>query len=319
MKNVTVLVTGSGGDIGQSIVKILQQQDFVKKVVGTDIHDKHPSVLLCDAFYTVNRVTDSRYADEISRIIHTHEIDLLIPVAEPELRQHLKADTYSILVGRHPGLKVVLPNKLSLAVGFDKLRTAEYLKAKGIPTPTTVEAGDNPDLEYPFVLKDRYGSGSKVNHVVTTNRQYVFYQKEHSNLIQQQFLPGAEGEFTCGLYRSNGVVRSITFKRELMGGYSNYGVVENSEKTTRLLEDIATALDLEGAINVQFRRVNGVDYVFEINPRFSSTVLFRHLFGFSDLIWSIMTVFEVPLPDYRAPANGGVFYKGFNEYITPAK
>jgi len=40
-------------------------------------------------------------------------------------------------------------------------------------------------------------------------------------------------------------------------------------------------------MNVQLRLTEQGPRVFEINPRFSSTVLMRHRIGFSDVLWSI--------------------------------
>jgi carbamoyl-phosphate synthase large subunit len=50
---------------------------------------------------------------------------------------------------------------------------------------------------------------------------------------------------------------------------------------------LAEALDLRGSINVQLRITTNGPRIFEINPRFSSTVLMRHQMGFCDLVWSI--------------------------------
>lgn len=40
-------------------------------------------------------------------------------------------------------------------------------------------------------------------------------------------------------------------------------------------------------MNVQLRLTDHGPRVFEINPRFSSTVLMRHRLGFSDVLWAI--------------------------------
>lgn len=50
---------------------------------------------------------------------------------------------------------------------------------------------------------------------------------------------------------------------------------------------IAEGLNLHGSMNVQLRLTDKGPRVFEINPRFSSTVLMRHRLGFSDVIWAI--------------------------------
>ena len=75
-------------------------------------------------------------------------------------------------------------------------------------------------------------------------------------------------------------------------------------------------LDLTGSINVQLRIQENIPKIFEINPRFSSTVLFRHLFGFEDLIWSIEDSMGYILSDNRSNVIGKKFYKGFEEYTN---
>ena len=56
--------------------------------------------------------------------------------------------------------------------------------------------------------------------------------------------------------------------------------------------------------------------VFEINPRFSSTVLFRHLLGFKDVIWAIEAQMNNSIESYSPPSVNTKFYKGFSEYIS---
>jgi carbamoyl-phosphate synthase large subunit len=53
---------------------------------------------------------------------------------------------------------------------------------------------------------------------------------------------------------------------------------------------IAIGLDLRGSMNVQMRLTDQGPRVFEINPRFSSTVLMRHRIGFTDVIWALNEV-----------------------------
>ncbi|MBK8119730.1 MAG: ATP-grasp domain-containing protein [Sulfuritalea sp.] len=50
---------------------------------------------------------------------------------------------------------------------------------------------------------------------------------------------------------------------------------------------IAEALDLFGAINIQLRMTPAGPRIFEINPRLSSTVLMRHLAGYTDVLWML--------------------------------
>ena len=81
-------------------------------------------------------------------------------------------------------------------------------------------------------------------------------------------------------------------------------VVENYE-IKKLCIDIADKLNLVGSINIQLRILNNKATIFEINPRFSSTVLFRHSIGFSDLVWSLIEAENKIVPSYEESINFG--------------
>lgn len=100
-----------------------------------------------------------------------------------------------------------------------------------------------------------------------------------------------------------------------MGGFTGYGEVIEDKNIEDLLHKLAEKIDLVGSINVQLRLTDKGPVVFEINPRFSSTVRFRHLFGFKDLEWSIEDKLNLPVSQYEENSIGKKLYKGFNEYI----
>jgi carbamoyl-phosphate synthase large subunit len=142
-------------------------------------------------------------------------------------------------------------------------------------------------------------------------------EKKYHDLIFQELLDGKAGEFTCCVYgTNNGTYRNIIFKRELTsGGYSGYGELVEDDKVSELLVEIADLLQLRGSINIQLRIHNGLPVVFEINPRVSSTILFRHLLGFNDLQWSLEELLGAEVSGYTKPDAGRCFYKGYQEYI----
>lgn len=314
-KSINVLVTGCGGDIGQSVVKILKEKEFINKIVGCDIHNKHAGILLCDDFTIVSKVNSPSYIKELSDIVDSYDIDLILPISEPELRYH---ERYSVFddICLNKKVKALTPNKKALEIGFDKLKTSLFLKEEGLPFPFTKEVQNVKNPKFPCILKDRLGSGSKQVLIIKEKKDWVFYTEKYKNFICQEFLPDFSGEYTCGIFKNNDNIRTIIFKRELTGGYSGYGEVCENPEIEEILNLIGRKLDLEGSINVQLRiDDNGIPKVFEINPRFSSTVLFRHLLGFNDLIWSIEGLYGV-ISKYKKPKIGSKFYKGFQEYIV---
>lgn len=312
-RKYNVLVTGNGGDIGQSVGKILKSHPMFSLVVGSDLNDQHAGKFIYDESVTVPRCTSPAYQSALAEIVNRFNIDLIIPVSEPELRFFTENSVSETFLDK----PIILASLRAREIGFDKYLTANFLKEEGLPFPMTAIASELNDPQLPLILKDRKGSGSKSLFQIYERDDFDFYAKKYPDFIAQELIGNSEQEYTCGIFRdSRGSVRIINFKRRLMGGFTGFGIVCYDKKIDDLLAKIATRLNLNGSINVQLRlSSDGTPVVFEINPRFSSTVMFRHLLGFEDVIWSIQDALKLPISEYLPPENGKQFYKGFNEYI----
>lgn len=312
--NKNILVTGCGGDIGQSIGKILKQHLYTENLFGCDISDKNAGKFIYNNFFISLPCSHPEYFENLKSNIVKREIDFIIPVSEPELRFFSSNKIFNQI----SRAKMIIPSLSALEIGFDKLKTAQFLEDLGLPFPKT-ELITNKDhgIRFPLIVKARSGSGSKEVHKVLDKPAFDFFSSAYPDFIVQEFLNGDEGEYTCGVFRSKtGEIRTIIFKRELTGGFSGYGEVIENLEIEKLLKTIATKLNLIGSINVQLRITENGPIVFEINPRFSSTVRFRDMFGFSDVLWCLQDQMGLPLSDYQKPKEGMRFYKGFNEYIS---
>ena len=313
-KALNILVTGCGGDIGQSIGKILLKSNYTKNLFGIDISDKNAAQFIYPNFSVGLPYTHPDYLKELELFVKENVIDIIIPIAEPELRFFSNKNILDSI----GGAKMITASSLALEIGFDKFKTAEFLKKEGFPFPETFLAKDKKVIDsFPVILKSKTGSGSKDIHKINTLNEFLFYTRNNiEDYVVQEYITDKNGEYTCGLYRSSkGEIHSIIFKRELTGGYSGYGEVIENKDITNLLEVLAVKLNLLGSINVQLRMTENMPKIFEINPRFSSTVYYRHLFGFKDLIWSIEDKLGYELTANHENATGRKFYKGFEEYI----
>jgi carbamoyl-phosphate synthase large subunit len=310
-KNYNVLVTSCGGDIGQSVGKILKKIGC--NTFGLDISPNNAAKFIFDNFETCLRVSETNYLVELRTFIKKNKIDIVIPVSEPELRFYTENEDQLFGLGN---VKILMADSFSRKVGFDKRKTCLFLEKNKLPYPDLYTV-DSENIIFPFIAKPRTGAGSSNIFVISDLEEFKFISKKYKDLIFQEMLDGSHGEFTCCVYRSsNNEIRTIIFKRELTaGGYSGYGEVVSNNIIDNLLLDIAKLLDLRGSINVQLRLHKEQPVVFEINPRFSSTILFRHLMGFKDLEWSIDEAFGNAIETYIKPTSNTKFYKGFNEYI----
>jgi carbamoyl-phosphate synthase large subunit len=311
---INVLITGSSGDVGYGLGKIVKTSQITSKLIGCDFNTDSPSISFFDCMEKICLVSSDDYIPQLSEIINKYRIDLVIPMSEPELRFLTNRNIRKI-----NGVNLLMPNQKAMEVGFDKYKTYSFLKSHWLPHPWTVLAKDWKNISYPCILKGREGSGCK-NVFLVESDNFLSKHEEmltDKNIFQELLLPEKE-EYTCGLYRTlAGDIRTIIFRRRLaeLAGYSGHGQLIQNNEIEYLLKKIAFKLNLEGSINVQLRLTEDGPKIFEINPRFSSTVVFRHLLGFNDVLWAIDEAFGVPLKEYLPEKRNVRFFKVFDELI----
>ena len=301
-----VLVTAIGGDIGNGIGRILRQSGLATRLIGCDIHADHLGAAVSDQCQVVPRVDAKSYEDSLLAIAKQHAIELIIPTSEPELRFFSKAGGKTAI----GGIPLLTANQAALELGFHKLATARFLEQHGLPFPWTGPVSEGEPKQFPCIVKSRFGASSNDVRVVESAALADAYRKIHPAYIWQELVGAVEDEYTCGVYRSqSGETRVITIRRRLHAGITNYGVVIDSPDIERLCIAVADKMMLTGSINIQLRLTPRGPMVFEINPRFSSTVMFRHLLAFQDLIWSISDKMSGSVPPYasRPPAGVKIF------------
>lgn len=280
-------MSGIGGDIGQSVVNILSCYFSDAEIFGSDIHNEFFPSDIYKGIELLPPVTSSAYIERLSEYLSKEKIDIFIPTSEAELRWMIEDDVDPNSLPSH----CLMASTKAMKIGFDKFLTSQHLAANGLPAPwvSLASHSDWGAPEIPCIFKSRAGAGNSSVFYIDDHEKSICFQRAFPDYIWQQFLPLSSGEFTCGVYRClDGSTRVIAMKRRLSSGVTSFAHVVNNPLIETLCVNIAESLDLFGSVNVQLRLVdNNVPMVFEINPRFSSTVGMRHSIGFSDLIWSI--------------------------------
>ena len=154
---INILVTGCGGDIGQSIGKILKNSNLVKSVFGTDLTMNHAGVFIYDACYILPRCDNENYLNSLKGIIEKNNINVLIPISEAEIRFFHENN----ITEEKLNVKIIIANKEALEVGLDKYKTSIFLKNSNLPFPITNLMSNKEEMPFPFIIKSRLGSGSK--------------------------------------------------------------------------------------------------------------------------------------------------------------
>ena len=278
----TVLITGIGGDIAQAAATIIREARPDIRLVGVDMHEQHGGKLFVDEFIRIPAATAPDYLDAIRHILATKAVDILIPMSEPEL------GVTGLLIMELGENRCITAGTDVINAGLDKLATITALRGFGLPVPWTSPSDDGVPSAYPCILKNRYGSGSRAVFSVNDAEEARYLAKKYPDSIFQEMLEPADREITCAVYRRrDGAIASLLMLRRLAGGFTGWAKVINDKETSRMCEVIARGLNLRGSMNIQLRITDRGPRVFEINPRFSSTVLMRHRIGFSDLLWAL--------------------------------
>lgn len=280
----TALITAIGGDIAQGVATIIRETYSSWRLIGTDLHERHGGELYVDVFARAPAASDSGYDNWLSELIVSEGIELCIPMSEPELARVAPKVNENFVEA-----DFIMPNAEAIRVGTDKLATAEFLCSIGCPVPWTIP-GDAYDetTPLPCVFKPRQSSGSRSVVFCNTQQEALFCREKHPNGVFQELLLPADREVTCAVYRTKaGKTMVLQLLRTLVGGYTGWARVVEIPEVSEQCRKIADALDLVGSINVQLRVTDRGPRIFEINARFSSTVLMRHRIGFCDVIWSI--------------------------------
>jgi carbamoyl-phosphate synthase large subunit len=309
-RETSIIVTGCGGDIGLCAGRILVESQLWREVVGTDMGTSHPGLSAFQSCAVLPRASDPGYVAALEKLVASKSASVVVPTSEPEIKQLLKLGL-SDSIG---GARLVLPNTRSQEIGFDKLATARLLESSSLPAPWTEVVGEGQPREFPCIIKSRFGAGS-VDVAKVEAPFKAWYESHRTDSIWQEYLRPDDEEYTCALFKGQGALRTIVFKRVLQGGITKSGTVVQNESIERVLRALAETLQLRGSINAQLRLTARGPVIFEINPRFSSTLMFRHRIGFQDLMWAILDTSGEPLPEYR-PAEAGIsFFRTYGEFV----
>lgn len=279
----TYIVTGANGDIAISIAEMLREKFPHARLIGTDIASQWPALAIFDEVEIISPAKSTKYLEDLNGLVNKYGPRFIIPTSEPEMRW----------IARNKGDFTHLPLMMNdpdlILTCMDKLNSVLWLDEKGIIAPRTTLLKDCQPYDLPVMVKPRFGAGSRgLEKVDTEERLVQIKQERDEDNVAQEFLEGENDEYTCALVTLSTGPRSFIMKRKLNYGVTTEMMGVKIPVIDELLTDIAQHLPLHAAINVQLRLVDGKKpMIFEINPRFSSTVKMRHMLGFSDFPWLV--------------------------------
>lgn len=289
MDNAQVLVTGTGGGVGQSILKALRlanrRYDRGYRIHTTDMNSKSVGLYRGDIGRTVPGADDTEYIPILLQYCKEHDVDIVVPGSDPELP--ILARNKSQF--EENGIAIHVGDPDATAVGTDKWKTVSLLREAGLPYPDSclpAETSINDicvDLDFPLIVKARHGSGSNDLYIATDRNELNVFVNRVDNPIVQEVVGNEDSEYTVGVIVGNNgtVANAIVMKRQLKNGSTFQARIDEYPSIRETAIEVAETTGLTGSMNIQLRQTPEGPTTFEINPRFSGTTAARAEVGFN--------------------------------------
>jgi carbamoyl-phosphate synthase large subunit len=235
------------------------------RTIAVDANPLAPAIYHADVHAIVPRIDDPGYLLALRDLIVTHDIRLVVPLTD--LDQLLLAERRDEL-----DALVLLPDAEVVRRTSDKYLTHSFFEEHGIPSPPSWLPDELPgDLEFPVLVKSRFGFGSRDIYRAADRRELEFFL-EYSPVesFVQKVCAGAEFSIDvfCDLESRclNSIPRTMI---ESKGGESIKGMTIKDEDLIEFGRVVAEELGIRGPANVQcFRVADGRHEVTDVNPRF---------------------------------------------------
>jgi carbamoyl-phosphate synthase large subunit len=312
-KKIRVMVTGSGGGgNGEQLVKCLKMPTCDYTVIAADMNIESAKLSGGDVFSTLPAASHSEYTDALISLCVKEDIRAIFPGSEPELRR-ISSDRSKI--ESHVELLAINSERV-IDVCSDKHKTNEFLEQHNFPFPKSLFLTNEDQIKsvyfFPVVIKPSVGGGSQHVYIAQDEAELLLLVRYLLNyfdhFLVQEYVGKVDQEYTVGvLLDGHGeLINSIAVRRFIMSSLSNkikiknrtdkkdlgetlaissgisQGEIGRFPEVTDFCEKLAINMGCRYAVNVQCRLVDGVPYVFEINPRFSGTSFMRAMVGYNE-------------------------------------
>lgn len=297
---LNVLVTASGGDIGQGVIKSLRLSKYKNniKLITTDMNELAVGLFLGDKGYIIAPAKQNKnsYLRQLKNICHKEKIDIAFICNEDEqllIAANINTPRKTI------NTKFIVQPLRVIKIANDKFNTCVELSSKNISCPKSCVGKKNilsfaKKYGYPVILKPRMGYGDFDKFKIINNKKSLLAYLENNglkNTICQEYITNKKDEeYTVGIFLDNNSksIGAIAMLRQLRFGSTWHAIIDNYSDITKFAIKAAEAINAIGPCNVQIRQdKNNKPYVIEINARISGTTAFRALAGFNEAEASI--------------------------------
>jgi len=239
---------------------------------------KYSSFIKSFTFHDL-RDKNNPWIDILIREIKEKQIDVILPIAEPEISFLIK--NKQLFEGE---TKIVaLPSFNDFEISISKIKLYKFLVEHEIPAPESKVINKNinlndqlVDLQFPLLIKplnERGGKGIIRFETLDNIIEYIKNEPEPENYIIQQFVEGYD--IDCSVLCQNGKILTYTIQKGFISDKNPYAPqlgVEfvKDEKVLNVVSELTKKLNWSGVAHcdLRFDTKDGTNKVLELNARY---------------------------------------------------
>ncbi len=271
MTDPRILITGTGGPSGISILNDLAGQEY--ELFSGDIDPYASGLYLVDKDHRMllPRGDDADFSDRLLEICTRLDIDLLVPTVDTELLPIARR----LEEFRAAGTDAVVASVETLETCLDKWELDRRCRGEvRVPATVLVDGSFEPSsIELPVIVKPRSGSGSRGIRLIEETSELERLQRD-GTLLVQELLPGPEYSLDVFANREGEVLAVVPRERlKVDSGIAITGRTSHDEELEQFGAEVARLIGLNTVANVQAKgAAEGVPALLEVNPRFPGTM-----------------------------------------------
>lgn len=276
-----ILVTSIGNKI--PLIECIKKTSGLF-IIGADINAEVMSKYFVDEFWQMPRLNELQITDFIKKLQQI-ECFYVLPTREEDLKYFSRYQEEL----KNVGINVLVSSLDAINIVTDKYLFSTYLKKlqlKAIPTFLSLKEITLNNL---YVVKERYGAGSKNLYLNLTKDELQSVLPNLFSPIIQPMIDGTEYSIDLYITKTKKVKAVIVRKRTLViDGESQITEIIDHPKLEKLICRAALALNLEG--HVMFQAIedkNGELWIIECNARIGGASTLSIYAGLDTFNWWI--------------------------------
>lgn len=294
-----VLVSSAGGKIPliRAVIDAARKVRPATRVFAGDLDPSALSRYVADEFLVLPPTEDASL-ETIRNLCLGHGIGVIIPTRDGELAFWARHAGHFAAAG----IEVLVSSPEAITLSLDKLRFAEHGAKNGLPI---IPAWRQPQGPGPFVVKERYGAGSRSIGLNLAPNAALDHAALLADPIVQPFVEGEEISVDAWIDRKHRVKGLVMRTRDLVrNGESVVTTTFRDDRLETACREVLASMPLRGPVVLQLiRDAKGRPHVIELNARFGGASTTAIAAGLDIWFWSLLEAngAAAPHPFLRIP------------------